>query len=442
MGATPSNHLASPPAASLMTIALFTVALIVCLILIAFYAGCETALVSLNKVRMSQLAEEGSKRAQIIKNLIETPEKMLGMTLVGTNLMHVATSELGLLLVIALLQASEATQGVVEKLRVNETLVATVLITVLVLIFGEILPKTLFRVKADALALRYAYPLRISEIALGGIVHVVTRLTNFLVKIVGQNAAPVSPDAQRAELRLLATMGEQSGGLLREQRRMIHNVLDLQNRTVEQVMVPLVDIVAVEKDTDLETFYRIASESGFSRIPVYEGQIYNIIGLVHLLDVIYSNGDAQTIQPFIRTDLQFVPKSKNINVLLKDIQRNRNPMAFVVDEYGGIVGLVTVKDLVEEIVGEVSDNRGEVFPIRVIRPGLLECKGRAEIDTLRDRFGVQIPSGDYETIAGYILERMGTIPKPGDQIETDSLVITISDADARNIRRVRIRSKG
>jgi CBS domain containing-hemolysin-like protein len=237
-------------------------------------------------------------------------------------------------------------------------------------------------------------------------------------------------------------MGEQSGGLLREQRQMIHSVLDLQNRTIEQVMVPLVDIVAVERDTDIEAFYRIASESGFSRIPVYEGQIYNIIGLVHLLDVIYSNGDAQTIQPFIRTDLQFVPESKNINVLLKDIQRNRNPMAFVVDEYGGIVGLVTVKDLVEEIVGEVSDNRGEVFPIRVIRPGLLECKGRAEIDTLRDRFGVQIPSGDYETIAGYILERMGTIPKPGDQIETEDLVITISDADARNIRRVRIRSKG
>ncbi|MBI1927807.1 HlyC/CorC family transporter, partial [Candidatus Poribacteria bacterium] len=100
------------------------------------------------------------------------------------------------------------------------------------------------------------------------------------------------------------------------------------------------------------------------------------------------------------------------------------------------------KDLVEEIVGEVSDNRGEVSPIRVIRPGLIECKGRAEIDTLRDRFGVQIPSGDYETIAGYILERMGTIPKPGDQIETEGLVITISDADARNIRRVRIRSKG
>ena len=139
-------------------------------------------------------------------------------------------------------------------------------------------------------------------------------------------------------------MGEQSGDILKDQRRMIHSVLDLQNRTVEQVMVPLVDIVAVEKDTDLETFLNFTSESGFSRIPVYDGRIYNIIGIVHLLDVIYSNGDAKTIEPFLRTDLQFIPDSQNINVLLKEIPRSHHTMVFVVDEYGGTIGLVTVED--------------------------------------------------------------------------------------------------
>ena len=432
MGATPPlDSLVSLTVASLIWIAFLTLGLVVFLILSAFYSGSETALVSVDKIKMNRLAEEDNKRAKIIRDLLKRPEKMLGMTLVGTNLANVVAAQLVLLLVIVLLDASEATR----------TQVATSVTTVLVLIFGELLPKTIFRAKANALTLRYAYPLRISEIILGVIVNVVTYLTDFLVKIVGKNTESTSPDARRDELRLLATMGEQSGEILRDQRQMIHSVLDLQTRTVEQVMAPLVDIVAVEKETDIETFYRVTSESGFSRIPIYDEQIYNIIGIVNVLDVIYANGNTQTIQTFIRTDIQFVPESKNINVLLKEIQQSHHTMVFVVDEYGGIVGLVTVEDLVEEIVGEVSDERDEVHLIRVISPRILECEGRTEIDILNDQFGLQIPSGDYETIAGYILEQAGTIPKPGETVEMDTFYITISDADMRSIRRVRIRNK-
>ena len=416
--------------ANLIWIAFLAFGLIVFLILSAFYSGSETALVSVDKIKMNRLAEEDNKRAKIIRDFLAKPEKMLGLTLVGTNLANVVTAQLMLLLMIVLLDASETTQGQV----------ATTVTTLLLLIFGELLPKTIFRVKADALALRYAYPLRISEFILGFIVNVVTYLTNFLVKIIGKNSQSTSPDAGRDELRLLATMGEQSGELLRDQRRMIHSVLDLQSQTIEQVMVPLVDIVAVEKNTDIETFLRTASESGFSRIPVYEGQIYNIVGIVHLLDVIYANGDARTIQRFIRTDLHVVPESKNTSVLLKEIQRSRHTMVFVVDEYGGVVGLVTVEDLVEEIVGEFSYELDEGSYIRLVSPRILECEGRAEVSILHDQFGVPIPLGDYETIAGYVLERTGTIPRPGDEIETDSLKIVISDADARRIRRVRIRN--
>ena len=431
IGAVPSpDSFALLTNANLIWIAFLAFGLIVFLILSAFYSGSETALVSVDKIKMNRLAEEDNKRAKIIRDFLAKPEKMLGLTLVGTNLANVVTAQLMLLLMIVLLDASETTQGQV----------ATTVTTLLLLIFGELLPKTIFRVKADALALRYAYPLRISEFILGFIVNVVTCLTNFLVKIIGKNSQSTSPDAGRDELRLLATMGEQSGELLRDQRRMIHSVLDLQSQTIEQVMVPLVDIVAVEKNTDIETFLRTASESGFSRIPVYEGQIYNIVGIVHLLDVIYANGDARTIQRFIRTDLHVVPESKNTSVLLKEIQRSRHTMVFVVDEYGGVVGLVTVEDLVEEIVGGFSYELDEGSYIRLVSPRILECEGRAEVSILHDQFGVPIPLGDYETIAGYVLERTGTIPRPGDEIETDSLKIVISDADARSIRRVRIRN--
>ena len=418
--------------------------LIFFVVLSAFYSGSETATVSLDRLKIYQLAEQGNKRAQIVKKLVDTPEKTLGMTLVGTNIANVLASQMGLLFVIALLQMSTITQTVVTKLRTNEQVAATLISTAIILVFGELLPKTISRVKANSLALRYAVPLRMSNIILRPIVNGITYLTSFLVRIGERQPAPASPDAQRDELRLLASMGEQSGGILEDQRRMIHSVLNLHNRTVEQVMVPLVDIVAVDKDIDVDTFLKIAAEAGFSRIPVYEDQVNNIIGIVHLLDVIYSNDNSQKLESFIRPDLQFVPASKPTNVLLKEIQQSHHTMVFVVDEYGGIVGLSTVEDLVEEIVGEMfdeRDQRDELEILHVISPRLLECDGRTEIGVLSDQYGVPIPPGDYETVAGYILDRTGSIPKPGVKIESDDLVITISDADSRRIRKVRIRCK-
>ncbi len=443
-GATGPSGLESALENNLLRFVFLLGGLIFFVVLSAFYSGSETATVSLDRLKIYQLAEQGNKRAQIVKKLVDTPEKTLGMTLVGTNIANVLASQMGLLFVIALLQMSTITQTVVTKLRTNEQVAATLISTAIILVFGELLPKTISRVKANSLALRYAVPLRMSNIILRPIVNGITYLTSFLVRIGERQPAPASPDAQRDELRLLASMGEQSGGILEDQRRMIHSVLNLHNRTVEQVMVPLVDIVAVDKDIDVDTFLKIAAEAGFSRIPVYEDQVNNIIGIVHLLDVIYSNDNSQKLESFIRPDLQFVPASKPTNVLLKEIQQSHHTMVFVVDEYGGIVGLSTVEDLVEEIVGEMfdeRDQRDEPEILHVISPRLLECDGRTEIGVLSDQYGVPIPPGDYETVAGYILDRTGSIPKPGVKIESDDLVITISDADSRRIRKVRIRCK-
>jgi CBS domain containing-hemolysin-like protein len=237
-------------------------------------------------------------------------------------------------------------------------------------------------------------------------------------------------------------MGEQAGNIMTDQRRMIHSVLNLYQRNVEHVMRPLVDIVAVDEETDCERFLKVASEAGHSRLPVYEGRIYNIVGTVNVLDVIYSGPGQGTIRPFVRRDVLFVPEAKPIKDLLSEIQRSRHSMAFVVDEYGGVVGLVTVEDLVEEIVGDLADERDPADRVRVIGPRTLECEGRAEVDQLADEFDLPIPTGDYETISGYVLKRLKAIPKPGDQIELDDhYVITISRADSRGIQSVRIQSK-
>ena len=420
-------------------------AVLICLVLSAFYSGSETALVSVNKLRINQLVESENARASIVQRLVESPQRMLALTLVGTNLANVLIAQLG--------------EGLVARGLPNlavslQGLIATAGITTLLLIFGEILPKTIFRVKADVLALRYAYLLRLSEMVLAPLIYFVQTLTQSIVKLTDRGASTPSPDAQREELRLLATMGERSGNLHTDQRRMIHSLLNLQNRTVEQVMVPLVDIVAIENNTKCEDFLKIAADSGFSRIPVYEEQIYNIVGVVNLLDIIYNDIESEenstsreepdrlpnTIEPFIRTVLH-VPESKNINALLKEIQHSRHTMVFAVDEYGGTVGLVTIEDLVEEIVGEFADERDAPEFIRLITPQILECDARTEVDMLEEHYGLAIPEGDYETVAGYILDRTGTIPEIGTELDLRDSIITVIDADARAIRKIRIRRR-
>lgn len=412
------------------------------LVLRAFYAGSETALVSLNKSRIARLADDGDRRAEIIRKLVVSPERMLGMTLIGTNLMSVVISQINLLLVWAIFETAVGTDVFVERLHLDATMLATVLTTVLVLIFGEILSKTIFRVRANQLALRYAYLLRASDYVLWIGTRFVTLVTTLFVKLMTRELPPASPEEARSELRLLAELGEESGNIVTDQRRMIHSVLNLYRRNVGHLMRPLVDIVAIEEGTDCDRFLQVASEAGHSRIPVYNGRIYNIVGIVNLLDVVYAGRGEQTIQPFIRRDVLFVPESKPTKELLTEIQRSHHTMAFVVDEYGGVVGLVTVEDLVEEIVGDVSDERDPADRVRVIGPRTLECDGRAEVDELAERFSLPIPPGEYETVSGYVLHRLRVIPKVGDRIDLEEhFTITISEADSRGIQRLRIQSK-
>ena len=420
---------------SVVLITTSAVAVLACLVLSAFYSGSETALVSVNKLRLNQLVEAQDRKAKIIHHLVASPDRMLALTLVGTNLANILIAQYGDKLTNQVLLGSD---GISERVQ---GVISIVYVTILLLIFGEILPKTVFRVKADILALRYAYLLRFSEFVLAPLIYFVQTVTKVLVRIIDRGTSEPNVDAQREELRMVASMGEQSGNLHSEQRRMIHRLLNIQDRTVRQVMVPLIDIVAIEKTTTCEDFLQIAADSGYSRLPVYDERIYDIIGIVNLLDVIYAKNLPDTIESFIRTDLHVVPESKNINVLLKEIQQTQHTMVFAVDEYSGIVGLVTVEDLVEEIVGEFADERDDPDSILMISPEIIECEGRTEIDILNEHYGLRIPEGDYETIAGYILERTGTIPETDTELDIGDSVITIISADTRAIKKIRIRRR-
>ena len=409
---------------------IFSLVLIFSLTLIAFFAGSETAVISANKEHIKALAEEGNSHAAIISRLLGAPDKFLAMVLVGTNLMTVIAGQAGVMLTNYIIPGNIGLQKLMN----------TAVMTTIILVFCEILPKTIFHAKADTLALRSASMLRISDVLLRPIVVIITKITTIITGSFREKDKQEKIRVSRDELHLLATMGGKEGSLPPDQIRMIQNVLNSEIRTIEKVMVPLINIAVLPKSATQKEFFLKVAETGFSRIAIYEERVDNLIGFVHMLDVLYSDASPSDIYGFIRKNVSFEPETREALSLLKQLQKTRNPMAFVVDEYGGVIGLVTLEDLVEEIVGEIVDERDidDAKHIYKISENILECDGSAEIHELNHRFGTEIPAGNYETIAGFILSLIQRIPKQGEYIETDFLRIMIIDADSKRIRKVRI----
>lgn len=411
----------------------FSSLLVLALFLRSFYAGAETAVVSASKGRIDVLAQQGNSRALTIRKLWQEPDKLLGTVLVSDNLMSAAAGMAGLQLIVFALPGRK---GIQELLN-------TLVMTLMILIFCEILPKTTFRAKADTLALKSAPGLWIADRILRPVVWLVTKITNVVVRMAGKQDKEERQKVMREELKLLARMGEKEGILKKEQLQMIDNVLDLESTTLEKVMTPLVDVIALPKTASIEEFYRKVSESGFSRIPVYEERVDNLIGVVNILDVLYAQPPPATISAFIKRDVRHEPETKRIYSLLRELKRSRKAMVFVVDEYGGAVGLVTIEDLIEEILGDIRDekDRDEYESIHQINEKIIECDGKTEIQMLNNNYSMSIPSGDYNTIAGYIISLLERIPKSGEVLETSEFRIVVLDADLRSIRRVRIQIK-
>jgi len=410
-----------------------SIMLVLALVLRAFYSGAETAVVSASKARIEVLAQQGNSRAIRIKTLWQEPDKMLGTVLVMDNLMSAAAGMAGLQIIVFALPG----KGVIQEI------LNTVVMTLLILIFCEILPKTTFRAKADILALKSAPGLWIADRVFYPAVWFVTKITNFVVRMAGKENREEKQRVMREELKLLARMGEREGILQKEQLHMITSVLDLETMTLSKVMTPLVDVVALPGNAPLEDFYKKVSETGFSRIPVYEERVDNLIGIVNVLDVLYAQPPPTTIADFIQKDIYHEPESKRLYSLLRKLKRSRKAMVFVVDEYGGVVGIVTIEDLVEEILGDIRDEKDKEDKEGVLQVSEqeIECDGKTEITLINNVYGISIPQGDYNTIAGYIISLLERIPKRGEIVETERFRMVVLDADQKSIRRVRVQKK-
>lgn len=395
---------------------------VVCVCMEGFFSGSEIAMVSADRSRLKQRARSGNLGAAIADRLLDRPQLLLATTLIGTNLGAVTFSV-------------TVTLALVGRDMGGE-LLAIALVTPMTLMLGEVIPKTLFQQHADKVVTKIAVPLRLASLVLRPAVWITGGFASLVTRVLGTDRSRAL--ITRDELALLLETEPTDSDVTDDEREMIQNVLELSEATVGDLMVPLSEVTALPEDATLSEAAHELADKQHSRMPIYRSRVDDIVGVLHVFDLLQASG-AQTVSEVSRSAM-YVPESKPAAQLLVELQGTGDHLAVVVDEYGGATGVVTIEDLLEEIVGEIDDEfDAEPSPIRIERPGVWRVKGRAQIDRVSEALGIELPESDeYETIAGLLLERLKRIPEPGDEITVAGIEIRVTAASDRAVEEVMI----
>lgn len=403
------------------------VLLITLLLLSCFFSASETALMSLSKIRIKHMVEERIKGADKIAKLLENPNKLLSSILVGNNLVNIGASSL-------------ATSIAIDIAGSEGVAIATGIMTMLVLIFGEITPKTLAVQNSEKIALLVASPITFIVIIFKPIVIIFNYISAPIIKLLGGQANGKQPYITQEELKTMVDVSEEEGVLEVEEKEMIYNVFEFGDLQVKDVMVQRVDIVALDVDSTYQEVMEVVKEEQFSRTPIYRETIDDIIGILNVKDLLLlDNVDDFSIERIMR-EPYYTYEFKKIMDLFRDMQRERAYMAVVLDEYGGTVGIVTMEDLVEEIVGEIEDEYDdeEDKDIEVVKEDEYIVTGSIRIDDLNDLIGTSMESEEFDSIGGFIIGQIGTFPDVGQEVTYENIRFKIEEVDKNRIMKVRI----
>jgi len=412
---------------------LLTVGAVVIVVLIglsAFFSSSEIAMFSLAEHRADALVEEGRAGATTLARLKDDPHRLLVTILVGNNLVNIALSSIatGLL-------ALYVSQGVAVA-------VATFGITALVLLFGESAPKSYAVENTESWALRIARPLELAEHVLLPLVVLFDYLTRQVNRITGGRSAIETSYVTRKEIRDIIETGEREGVIEEEEREMLQRIFRFNNTIAKEVMTPRLDVTAVPHDASIEEAIETTVQSGHARIPVSEGSLDNVIGVVHIRDLVrdlnYGEADSDLeLEDLIEPTLH-VPESKNVDELLREMRENRMHMVIVIDEFGTTEGLVTMEDVTEEIVGEILEGEEEE-PIEFVSDTEALVRGEVNIDEVNEALDIDIPEGEeFETLAGFIFNRAGRLVETGEEITYDGVRIQVEQVENTRIMKARV----
>jgi putative hemolysin len=409
----------------------------------AFFAASEISLVSLRKSRVRQLAKAGNPLARQVQKLQEEPERFLATVQIGVTLVGTLASAVGGVIAVERIKPFFSAVPVPFIQKAAGPLAVTIVVSVITyitIVVGELVPKSLAIRYSEKIAFATATPIHALSRLFSIILRVLAVSNNFILKLFRFSGREESGFISEDEIKYLIREGRKKGVFESSEEDLIHSVFKFTDTVVREVMVPRTEITGVEANSDLHTILQAMNEKGYSRIPVYEGSIDNIIGIISLKDVlpfIYES------RPFVINNLlrkpYIVPPNKKVSVLLKEMRERRIHLALVGDEYGGTDGLVTMEDLIEEIVGDIRDEQEkELKEIEQIAENRFVVDGRTDIGKLNEKLGIRLPEEEFETVGGFVLGLFGRLPAEGDQIRYQDILFTVLRLRKNRIARVRI----
>ncbi|MCB0308740.1 MAG: HlyC/CorC family transporter [Bdellovibrionales bacterium] len=396
-----------------------------CLILEAFFSGSEMAMVSINRAQLKYLVEKGSGRAKSIMRALDNPEWFLGTTLLGTNLAVLTLN-------------AYATYYVIETFGPKYELLTMLFTAPLILFLGEAIPKALFQRYADVFAVRVIYPLKVISWLFSPLVAIFVGVSKLAIQSSRLQIKKKTPFLSREELELLFQASEKQKGFKEVERRMIDRVFSFSKKPAREIMIPLVDVVSLREDATLDEATKLIKQNGFSRYPVYSFRVDHVVGWINHFDLLRVKNMQEPIRPFIR-EIRFFPQTVFLGKLLLEMQKSGDRIVMLVDEYGGVVGMVTLEDVIEEVVGEIEDEYDyKTSFIKKMDLKSAVVNARIPIATVNEMLPIKIPLGDYETLAGYLLAHIQRIPMPGEIVKVEKIHFRVLKSNNRAIEEVEI----
>lgn len=409
-----------------------------------FFVGAEIAFVSVRRTRLDELADAGDRRAKRAQRLMRDPGRFLAVIQVAITFLGALASAVAAVSIVTVV--AEPLRGITliaDQADTIALLLVTFIVSIVSIVLGELIPKGLALANPDRIALAVSGPISLFAKIVSPLVAVLVLLTKIISKPFGIDPTR-TPELSAAEIRLIVEQGSQQGVLEAEEEQMISAVMSLSDSKLHEVMVPRIDIVAIDQEASFDDAVTLVLTEGHSRTPLYKESVDHIVGILYakdLLRIIAAGGPRPRLRDIMRPAL-FVPESQSVDDLLHELQRRRVHMAIVLDEYGGTAGLVTIEDLLEEIVGEIQDEFDEEEPMKVIvRDGEAILDGRADIDVMGELIDPPLELEDdeeYDTVGGFVYHRIGRVPVVGDTVAVEPFAITVIKVTGRRVGKVRV----
>jgi CBS domain containing-hemolysin-like protein len=407
--------------------------IILCIALIALLSSSEVAFISLNRIRLRHLIEKGDKNAVIAQRIRDEHDRFFSAVILSGNLFTVLATSVGTAVAISILGDDV---GII---------VATIAMTLLTVVFGELAPKTFAVSHAEKISLALARPIEIYIKIISPLVSLFNQLSNFIIETFGGEVKPAPQLMTEDEMKAMIRIGEEEGTIEKEEKEMLHNIFEFGDKKVTEAMVPRTELVAIPEDAAVSDVLSLVSEEGYSRYPVIKETVDNITGVLYVKDIVRKMAEEEVpprteIKNFVR-DAYYIPESKMVTSLLDDMQKNKFQIAIIVDEHGGTAGLITLEDIMEEIVGSLQDEFEAIEAekeVEVVDESTFMVSGSTGIDEINELVGVELDDEEFHTIGGFIFGLFGHLPKVGEQLRYHNLRFLILEMEGKKIEKIKI----